>query len=423
MRIRSLITKSFLSFFCLLVASFFPIMNASAQERKMDIEFTGMFWFNTSYNFQSSDPNWPEMLRPSKLLNDQGLPFSEDGEFAIGIRPSRFGFNSRHQTDKGEIKTRFELDLVGGGSNVGQTFFRVFNAYVEWNRWTLGQRNSVFMDGTIGPATVEFFGPSGMVLLRNIQISYRAVEREDMVVTVGLENPTATSDLGQYGQYFNYEGRLANIDFTEKLPALTFHYRRNFSRSHFQIGGVAKYVTWYDRAQTPTRNYSGSTWGYGVNLTGSIRPKSGIRLVGAFVTGRGVQNFLNDGTANIGAKTNPGNSISPVIGDAIPFYSMMAASEFKLSETLSSTIAFSRISNQTFDTQLNTALESGSYFTFGFIQKPVPAVSLGLEYQYASRQNTDFIGAPELGLDPASGNSFAIHKLQAMFVYRFSSKL
>ena len=405
------------------LATFLSSGKVIAQDRKTDIEFTGMFWMNTSYNFQSSDPNWSDMLRPSKILNEQGQPFSENGEFAIGIRPSRFGFNSRHQTEKGEIRARVELDLVGGGNNVGQTFFRVFNAYVEWNRWTLGQKNSVFMDGSVGPATVEFFGPSGMVLLRNIQISYRAVDREDVVVTVGLENPTATSDLGQYGQYFDYQDRLVNIDFTNKLPALTFHYRRNFSKGHAQVSGVTKYITWYDRAQTSSRNYSGSTWGYGINLTGSLRPWNGVRWMGAFVAGSGVQNFLNDGTANVGAKANPGNLITPVIGEAIPFYSMMAASEFKLSETLSSTIAFSRIVNRTFDTQLNTALENGNYFTFGFIHKPVSAVSLGLEYQYASRQNTDFVGAPELDLSPALGNSFAIHKLQAMFVYRFSSKL
>lgn len=418
----SLVSGSRLGVFLGTVILFF-CGNILAQERKMDIEFTGMFWMNTSYNFQSSDPNWLEMLRPSKILTEQGQPFSENGEFAIGIRPSRFGFNSRHQTDKGEIRTRFELDLVGGGSNIGQTFFRVFNAYVEWNRWSLGQKNSVFMDGSIGPSTVDFFGPSGMVLLRNIQISYRAVDREDLVVTVGLENPTATSDLGQYGQYFDFQDRLENIDFTNKLPALTFHYRRNFSKGHAQVSGVAKYITWYDRAQIPTENYSGSTWGYGINLTGSLQPWSGVRWVGAFVTGSGVQNFLNDGTANIGAKANPGNLITPVVGEAIPFYSMLVASEFKLNEKLTSTIAFSRIVNQTFDTQLNTAFENGNYFTFGFIHKPISSVSLGLEYQYASRQNTDFSGAPELGLSAAPGNSFAINKLQAMFVYRFSSKL
>lgn len=135
----SLVSGSRLGVFLGTVILFF-CGNILAQERKMDIEFTGMFWMNTSYNFQSSDPNWLEMLRPSKILTEQGQPFSENGEFAIGIRPSRFGFNSRQQTDKGEIRTRFELDLVGGGSNIGQTFFRVFNAYVEWNRWSLGQK-------------------------------------------------------------------------------------------------------------------------------------------------------------------------------------------------------------------------------------------------------------------------------------------
>ena len=396
---------------------------AQTQDRKIDIEFTGMFWLTTTYNFQSQDPNWSEMLRPSKILDSQGQPYTENGEFSIGIRPSRFGFNTRHKTEKGDIITRMEVDLVGGGNNVGQTFFRVFNAYVEWNRWTLGQRNSVFMDGSVGPSTIDFFGPNGMVLLRNIQISYEAIATESTELTVGLENPSATSDLGPYGEDFDYAAKLENIDFTSKLPAFTAHYRRMFSKGHLQIGAVAKYVSWYDRAQTPQENYSGDTWGYGVNLTGSIMPTDRIRLMGAYVTGKGVQNFLNDGTADIGVRTDPTNTVTSLYGDAIPFYSLMAATEMQLADRLSTTVAFSRIVNKTFDSQLNTSFESGNYFTFGFIHKPISNVSLGLEYQYASRQNTDFIGAPELGLGPALGNSFAVHKLQAMFVYRFSSKL
>lgn len=418
-----LLNRSSLILILISIFSFNSNLTAQSQNRKFDIEFTGMFWLTTTYNFQSQDPNWSEMLRPSKILNSQGLPYTENGEFSVGIRPSRFGFNTRHETEKGDIITRLEVDLVGGGSNVGQTFFRVFNAYVEWNRWTLGQRNSVFMDGSVGPSTIDFFGPNGMVLLRNIQISYKAIATESIELTLGLENPSATSDLGPYGEDFDYAAKLENIDFTSKLPAFTAHYRRMFSKGHLQAGAVVKYVSWYDRAQTPQENYSGDTWGYGLNLTGSLMPTDRIRLMGAFVTGKGVQNFLNDGTADIGVRTDPTNSATSLYGDAIPFYSLMAAFELQIAERLSSTVAFSRIVNQTFDSQLNTAFESGNYFTFGFIHKPISNVSLGLEYQYASRQNTDFIGAPELGLGPALGNSFAVHKLQAMFVYRFSSKL
>ncbi len=397
-------------------------LKAQDDVKPIDIEFTGMFWLTNTYNFQSSDPNWSEMLRPSKLLDQNGRPFSDNGQFSIGVRPSRFGFNTRQGTNKGDLITRFELDLVGGGSNVGETFFRVFNAYVEWNRWTFGKRNSVFMDGSVGPATVEFFGPSGMVLLRNVQVSYKLIAKEKTEMAIGLENPSASSDLGQFRQDFRYAEKLSNIVFTNKLPAITFHFRKNYAKGHFQIGLVSKYISWYDKSRTATEDYTGNTWGYGVNLSGSLKPIDRIKLMGSFVTGAGVQNFLNDGTADIGVKANPGNTVTPYTGAAIPFYAIMAATEVKINNKLSTTIAYSTMVNQTFETQLNTSFQSGNYFTLALIHRPYSNISFGIEYQYASRQNADFIGNSDLLLPAATGNFFAVNKIQGNFVYKFSSK-
>ncbi|MCC5936968.1 MAG: hypothetical protein JJU34_06780 [Lunatimonas sp.] len=397
------------------------IFPAKSQNKPpIDVEFTGMFWFITTYNFQSSDPNWAEMLRPTRVLDDSGRPFADNGLFSISVRPSRVGFNTRQATTKGDLITRFELDLVGGGSNAGETFFRVFNAYAEWNRWTFGKRNSVFMDGSVVPNTVEFFGPNGMVLLRNIQVSYKVVDSQKSQVQIGLENPSASSDLGPFREDFTFREKLSDIVFTNKLPALTFHYRRNFEHGHFQAGWVTKYISWFDRGSTPASDFSGETWGYGTNISGSINPTGKIRLLGSVVTGRGIQNFLNDGTADVGVKANPTNVITPVNGAAIPFYAIMAASEITLAETLSSTVAFSRVVNQTFESQLSTSFQSGSYLTVGLIHRPIPGISFGLEYQHANRQNANFAGAPEFELPAAQGNFFAINKIQANFVYRFS---
>lgn len=404
----------------LLLSSF---LAASSQEKpKTDIEYYGTVWLTTDYNFQSSDPNWFEMLRPTKILNDNGQPYSANGVYSIGVRPSRFGFKATQPTEKGDIKFQFDFDLVGGGPNVGQTFFRVFNAYAEWNRITIGQRNSVFMDGSVVPNTVDFFGPNGMVLLRNVQISYKAIETEQQELAIGLENPSATSDLGQYGDDFDYSTRLESMRFVKKAPALTAHYRRNFKKGHMQIGVVGKNVAWDDGDKSSQQDLSGSDWGYGTNITGSYKIIPALRLVGAFVTGKGIQNFVNDGTDDIGVQRNYSNSFQPIVGKAIPFWSMMAFAEITWNSKFSSALGVSTLRNQTFDTQLNTAYEYGNYATVNLIYRPVRQLSFGLEYQYASRQNTDFIGDPAFGLPAAEGNSFAINKIQAMIVYRFSTK-
>lgn len=407
----------------LLLLSCSTILSSSlfAQE-KTQIEFTGRIWVTTDYNFQSSDPNWFEMSRPSKILNDAGLPFNANGNYSIGVRPSRFGISIHQPTEKGPIKAQFDIDFVGGGSNVGQTFFRIFNAYAEWKRVTIGQRNSIFMDGSVVPNTVEFFGPNGMVLLRNIQISYKAIETAKQELAFGLENPSATSDLGQYGTDFEFANRLNNVRFIRKAPAFTAHYRRNFTKGHFQISGVAKHVAWDDGDKTATQNLSGYDWGYGVNLSGAYKITPQIRLLGAFITGKGIQNFLNDGTADIGVRRNYTNMFKPIVGKAIPFTSFMAYTEIDWNKQWSSAFGYSAIYNQTFETQLSTAFRSGGYATVNALYTPIKQVTLGLEYQYADRQNANFIGDPVFALPAARGNTFATNRIQAMLIYRFSTK-
>lgn len=404
---------------CSLLASL-AALTAQAQ-KKTEIEIHGQVWLTTDYNFQSQDPNWFEMLRPSKISNDKGEAYAGNGNFSVGVRPSRFGIQVRQATEKGMIKTQFDFDLVGNGNNVGQTSFRLFNAYVEWNGFAFGKKNSVFMDGAVVPSTVDFFGPCGMVLLRNAQISYKAIDTKEHEVMVGLENPNATSDLGQYGADFDFGNRLNNMRFITKAPAVAAHYKRNFPHGHIQVAALAKYTAWNDGDKTATQDLSGSTWGYGANITGAYKPLPQLQLLGAFVAGKGIQNYLNDGTADIGVQRNYANSFQPIIGKPIPFISFMGYATYGWNKYWSTTVGYSAMHHQTFNTQLNNALQVGGYATVNLLYKPTPQFTFGIEYQHAHRRNTNFIGDAVFALPAAAGKSFAIHKVQAMLVYKFSS--
>lgn len=144
--------------------------------------------------------------------------------------------------------------------------------------------------------------------------------------------------------------------------------------------------------------------------------------MGSFVTGKGIQNFLNDGTADIGVRRNYSSNFKPIYGEAIPFYAVMGFAELAWNSKWSSALGYSAIHNNSFETQLSTAFESGGYATANIMYKPVKQIAFGFEYQYASRQNTDFAGDPAFNLPAAKGNSFQINKLQLMLVYRFSTK-
>ena len=91
------------------------------------------------------------------------------GNTYFSVRQSRLGVKSSTLTKYGELKTQFEFELFGTGAQAGQTIFRLRHAYGELGQFGAGQQNTVFMDGDVFPNTIEYWGPNGMVLFRNVQ--------------------------------------------------------------------------------------------------------------------------------------------------------------------------------------------------------------------------------------------------------------
>ncbi len=396
------------------------------QEKKPTFEtnFYGSARVYTGYNFQSQDPDWKDMLRPSKLLDNNGQPYGEEGNYYLSIRPSQLGLNVyQNLEDQEQIHYNFELDFMGSGSFTGQTFFRLRRLYAQWKWLTIGQHNSLFMDADIIPNTVDYFGPNGIIVIRNIQLSAQPISTENHELALGLENPSATSDLGPYDREFIYGDHLKGVDFVTKLPAFTGHYKYRGDWGHVQAAWCAKNISWYDKLADSSSDLSGSEWGYGYNLTSrvSILPDK-VDLMGSYSSGRGVQNFTNDGASDIGVKRNFGNQQLPIYGKVIPFYMYEAFAEVQWNDELSSTAGYSYFDNKTFDTQLNTSFKSGAYATANVIYQPNANVTMGVEYQYANRQNADFGGDSEFQLAPEQGAFYEINKVELMINYHFATK-
>ncbi len=72
---------------------------------------------------------------------------------------------------------------------------RVRHAYGQWGPLLAGQTNTVFMDGDTFPNTVEYWGPAGMVFLRNPQVrySYKGGAQE---FAIAIEKPGNDIDPG-----------------------------------------------------------------------------------------------------------------------------------------------------------------------------------------------------------------------------------
>ena len=136
---------------------------------KASLEIYGFAMLDIGQNFKQIDPAWFDTMRVTRLpsSNEQ---FGKDNSTFAGVLQSRLGFRSSTPTSLGELKTRFEIDMFGTGVDAGQTTIRLRHAWGELGAFGAGQTDSPFTDPDVWPNSLEYWGPTGMVFFRNVQL-------------------------------------------------------------------------------------------------------------------------------------------------------------------------------------------------------------------------------------------------------------
>ena len=155
---------------------------------KSSMDIYGHAMLDMGYRTGQQDPDWFDVVRPTKLPSYEG-EFGDDGEFFASVRQSRLGVKSLTPTRFGDLKTTFEFELFGVGADAGQTTFRLRHAWGELGKFGAGQTWSAFMDIDVFPNSIEYWGPNAMVFYRNIQARYTPWSDGDSRFAITLEKP------------------------------------------------------------------------------------------------------------------------------------------------------------------------------------------------------------------------------------------
>lgn len=325
------------------------------------------------------NPDWYDVMRPTKLPADED-EFGTDGNTFMSARQSRFGVQSWVPTSAGELFTVFEFDMFGVGSDAGQTTIRLRKAYGQLGKFGAGQTNSAFMDIDVFPNTLEYWGPNGMIFFRNLQVRYMPIQGESFL-TIALENPGASADQGTYSERVE----LDDVDAKFPLPDLTAQYRSGHDWGYIQLGGIVRRIEWEDN-NPDAFDFSGDATGWGFSLSSNIKiQKDVIRLQGVY--GEGIQNYMNDAPVDIGIQNNFSDPVSPIIGVALPMWSVVAFWDHTWSDKWTSSLGGSYLEIDNSDGQSADAFHSGTYAAINLIYYPVPNVLAGIEYTYGQREN------------------------------------
>jgi outer membrane DcaP-like protein len=379
-------------------------VNKSQEDKKGESTFQvyGFAMLDMGYQFKQNDPNWFDVIRPTKLpaFKDQ---FAPDGKTYFGVRQSRLGVKSTTATKFGELKTQFEFELFGTGVDAGQTTFRLRHAYGELGHFGAGQTWSPFMDIDVFPNSVEYWGPNGMVFFRNVQVRWMPLKGSNEI-TIALERPGASGDQGVLADRIELQGIVPKFEF----PDLSGHVRFNRSWGHVQIAGIVRQIKWVD-TNNDAFNLGGHATGWGVNLTSNF--KFGKNDIGRFavVYGHGVENYMNDAPVDVGIeRTHSSDPTVPIRGTALPVLGVVAFLDHNWNKRFSSAIGYSMVNIENSELQAADAYHRGHYGLTNLLFYPYDNVMVGGEFQWGRRENF---------LDGFASNDY---RIQFSFRYNFS---
>ncbi|MCL6698301.1 porin [Sphingomonas sp. NSE70-1] len=380
-----------------------------------NFELYGFLQLDAIQDFKRVNPDWDATLRPSRIPTTEG-EFGSDGQTLFSVRQSRLGAKANGMLAGKPYEAKFEFDLFGTGVDAGQTTFRVRHMYGSWGPILVGQTNTTWMDADLFPNVVDYWGPPGMVFVRNPQIRFTFLNSNGWKAAVALENPSDDIDPGAIRLIDPELG--SNIRNDEELPDLTAMVRYGGDWGHVQLGGILRKVG-FDTVGTEDNEPEGSETGWGVSLSGSAKLSLATFRLG-IVHGRGIATYMNDGGMDLAPSAALG--VVPPIEPPDPDFlaTLLSATAVKLTgisayvdlqwtKQLSSALgySFTKVDNTNF--QEGSAFHKGSYASGNLLWMPADRILAGVELMWGKREDNDGDDGTDL-------------RLQTTFKFNFSSK-
>ena len=386
--------------------------NAAAADGP-SFEIYGFAQADYTQDFNRVNPAWDDALRPSKIPTVDGQ-FGEDGQSSISAKQSRFGVQAQQDIAGKPLFVKFEFDLFGTGVDEGQTTMRLRHFYGSWGPILAGKTNTLFMDGDIFPNTIEYWGPPGMVFLRNPQIRYTYKTDSGHEFAIAIEHPANDVDPGNIRELDPALG--SSIQGHEDIPDLTMRWRYDGGWGHVQLAGILRQVG-FDTAGTAENRPKGHETGWGLDLTGNVKTWGRDVLHLGFVYGEGIATYMNDGGVDLAPKANavvapPIAGVPPPVSlgpKAVPLTGALVYYDHYWNDQWSTSVGWSTTHVDNTNFQATNAFQTGQYVSANLLWTPDKHILVGAEYLWGQREDRN----------GAHGQD---NRLQFSFKYSFSSR-
>jgi hypothetical protein len=385
-------TKRIVALIATAVAPWLVAKSAIAADEQRSFDIYGFAMLDWIQDSKRVDPAWQDAFRPSKIATPEG-EFGTNGQAGVSVKQTRFGVRGLLPTGDSTppVKFRFEFDFFGVGIDAGQTTIRLRYAYGEWGSILAGQTTSLFMDLDVFPNVIDYWGPDGMVFLRNPQLRWTPYRTDNDWFAVAIERPTSDVDPGNIRlveEFQNGEVRPNN-----PLPDLTAQYRFGASWGHMQISGILRDIGYEYRQDAAEPFQKGSETGWGIGLSGTFNTIGKDKILWQVVHGNGIASYMNDGGMDLAPTATypapPTAQVPKLQGEAVPLTGVMVYYDHYWNEQFSTSIGYSfdQVSNTNF--QGTDAFHKGQYTSVNLLWYPAKRVMLGAELLWGERTDNN----------------------------------
>lgn len=285
--------------------------------------------------------------------------------FNLQAKQTRFSFEARRPTTRGNLRFYLENDFFGSGD--GYTF-RLRHAYGQLGNTYAGYGYSSFMDPDSLPDTLDFAGPGGAGYLLVAGIHHSFSLGKDDTLTVAVEDPD--TELVHAG-----EGRIP----VNCLPDLTVTARMERDWGHLQLGAVARSLAF------DADGGSDRTFGGGLQLSGSAAIGERDLLLFGLLGGRGLSRYTADLT---------GSGMDAVVEadgrlDALGLRGGFVGYTHYWSDWWRSNLVYGQLTLERNAALAADAFRQSRYGAFNLIWSPAPSWTMGMELLYGRLEHQD----------------------------------
>lgn len=286
-------------------------------------------------------------------------------QFNMNGRGTQLSMDVRAPQTAGTPRFYYENDFAGNGT--AYMVFRVRHLYGQFYNVIVGQTYTVFEDADAWPDTVDYEGPNAAISARRPLVRYMLLLKEGMGLTFSLEKPDSQVDT------------TGDVSATSENHAPDGGF--NFKWAKKGIGHVQFGTIFRDIGVSGNIVGEQSTFGWGLNLSGSIDLFERDSFQTQLTYGQGIFYFMNDAVENNDAAFDSSGKLQP-----LPVVALMGGYTHAWADKFRSTVSFGFINLENEASQAWDAYHRTYYASANLVFQLYKRLSFGLEGLYGYKQ-------------------------------------